>query len=294
MHHLALHRGVASALVALAVVGAAACKGPSVDRDAGDLFDSGTTTPPPAPIIDSFDTPVPWPLATLRGRATDARRVLVMGGENPLASSILPDGTFCIDVPMPNPATYDFLIFAQSDSGVLSASGTAAQVVFDPGAAPVPGAVSCQGTDPAGCLGATEICDNGRDDDCNGLRDDLDPACVTCADDPLEPNDDIGAPRVDPGRYDGLRLCPGNDDWYGIYAREGDTLDVRVFFSHASGNIDVELFDVDGTTVLERGTSEDDDESVVHVVTTTGEHALHVYGLDGATTYTLDIDVTGS
>ncbi|MFW5940647.1 MAG: MopE-related protein [Chloroflexota bacterium] len=44
------------------------------------------------------------------------------------------------------------------------------------------GAVDCDDADPAVNPGATEICDNGVDDDCNGLVDADDPACLVCTD----------------------------------------------------------------------------------------------------------------
>ena len=70
-----------------------------------------------------------------------------------------------------------------------------------------------------------------------------DPACSTCTDDLLEPNDDVGAPRLDPGRVDGLKICPGNEDFYGVFARAGDTIDARIFFAHAGGDLDAALLD---------------------------------------------------
>jgi hypothetical protein len=44
------------------------------------------------------------------------------------------------------------------------------------------GAIDCDDIDPAVNPGATEVCGNGIDDDCNGLTDDQDPACIVCTD----------------------------------------------------------------------------------------------------------------
>jgi hypothetical protein len=44
------------------------------------------------------------------------------------------------------------------------------------------GPVDCDDTDPAVNPGADEVCDNGVDDDCNGLVDGADPACPLCYD----------------------------------------------------------------------------------------------------------------
>jgi hypothetical protein len=276
--------------MALAIAGAC---GPSVDpRDSG-MADRPPIPPPPAPRLDAVATPVPWPVATLRGRAMDARRVIVRGSDNPIASTVLPDGTFCVDVPLPTPMAYGFEVLAQNEGGVFSEMAATADVVFDPGAAPIPGLVTCNGMDPAGCASATEICDNGRDDDCNSLVDGRDPACATCVDDVFEPNDGVDAPRADPGRYEELRMCSGNQDYYGIYARMGDTISVRLFFTHADGDIDMELLGTDRATVVATSMTMTDDESLTHVATATGEHKLHVYSPDGAMNgYALDIDVT--
>lgn len=291
MHRPAVLRRVAL----LALLAASGC-GPSVGpQDAGSIFDAQAMDPPPTPVLTGFDTPVPWPVATLRGRATSARRIYVRGPGNPIFSAVLPDETFCVDVPLGTPSTFNFELFSQGNDGQFSEMSANASIVFDPGAPPVSGATTCDGSDPAGCIGATEICGNGRDDDCNGLRDDLDPACATCMDDVLEPNNDTEAPRVDPGRYENLKICPGNQDYYGLFVREGETLNVRLFFSHAAGNIDAELLDTDWSTVLERATSLDDDESLMFVATVTGEVKLHVFGAGGTggveNTYTLDVDI---
>jgi hypothetical protein len=277
--------------IALFLLALTAC-GPNVPmRDGSTGPDAGP--PPPVPTLDPVPTPVPYTVATLRGRAPESRRILVRGSDNPIASAVLPDGTFCVDVPMPNPDSYAFEVLGQNQEGVFSEGSAMTTVVFDPASAPVPGLTTCSGMDPAGCAAATEICDNGRDDDCNGLADIRDPACSDCVDDVFEPNDDVGAPRADPGRYEGLAICPGNTDYYGIYARAGDTLRATIFFSHASGDLDMELLGTDRSTVLMTSASMDDDEVVTLDVTETGEYKLRVWGPSGSMNgYTLDVDVT--
>jgi hypothetical protein len=277
----------------IAAVSVVAGCGPSVDvRDVG-MGPEDAGPPPPTPTLDSVSSPVPYPVATLRGRAPNSRRILVRGSDNPLASTVLPDGTYCIDVPMPNPGEYGFEVVSQNDEGVFSTGTAMAGVVFDPGAPPIPGLTTCSGTDPAGCAAAVEICDNGRDDDCNGLADIRDPACADCVDDVFEPNDDQTAPRVDPGRYEGLAVCPGNTDYFGVFARTGDTLRATIFFSHALGDLDLELFDIDRTTIIASSATTDDDEVVSHVAAETGEYKVRVWGPGGAMNgYTLDVDVT--
>jgi len=280
-------------LLAGAVV-LAACGDPSVGlHDGGfSLFDAPLAQPPPIPRVDSAPSPVPWPLAVLRGTA-DAPRIIVEGTDNPLVSTVLPDGTWCVDVPLPTPDTFRFQIFAHGQDGQLSRMAANAEVIFDPSAPPIPGLTTCQGADPAGCSGSAEICDNGRDDDCNGRVDSRDPACATCTDDLLEPNDDPDAPRVEPGRYEGLRLCPANTDYYSVYARTGETISARIFFSHSAGDLDMALLGTDGATVLQRSTSTTDDEGVTQVAASTGEYPVRVYGVGDVTNDSiLDVRVT--
>ncbi len=248
--------------------------------------------PPSIPSIDNAFTPVPYPVTKLEGRAPDSRRIIVRGGDNPVAKAVLPDGSFCIDVPMPDPGTYDFEIVGQSMDGVFSEPAMV-QIVFDPASAPIPGLTLCSGQDPAGCAGSSEICDDGRDNDCNGLADMRDPACSDCVDDVFEPNDDVNAPRADPGRYEGLTICPGNSDYYGIYANAGDTIRATIYFSQASGDLDLELLGIDHTTVLATSATMTDDEVVSYDATDTGEYKLLVWGPDGSMNgYTLVVDVT--
>ncbi|MCK6550737.1 hypothetical protein L6R52_33175 [Myxococcota bacterium] len=272
-----------------------ACGEPSVSGpDGGSTgIDSGPTSPPPAkPTVDATPARTPYAVLTLRGRA-EGRRVIVEGGGNPIASTLLPDGSFCVDVPLRAPGDYALSVFAQAADGQISDAAGPIAVTFDPAAPGIPGGETCSGADPAGCPGTQEICDNNRDDDCNSLVDERDPDCASCTDDVLEPNDDPSAPRIDPGRYEGLRICPANEDYYGLFLRTGERADVRLFFVHAQGNLDLHLLGTDRRRVVARSTSLDDDESLTFTATTTGQLPLRVFSDDGAsTTYTLDVRVT--
>jgi hypothetical protein len=283
-----MRRGV-SALVLLA----AACGEPSVDRPDTSIFPSDANVAPPAqPELMTVPAQVPWPVVTLRGTALDARRIFVDGAGNALVSTVLPDQTFCIDVPLPTAAVYMLEVRSQNSGGQLSTSPTLATVEFNPAAPPIPGATTCSGGSPTGCATTMENCTNTRDDDCDGLVDARDPACATCSDDALEPNDDTDAPRVEPGRYDNLRSCPGNDDYYAVHLEPGESLDVRVFFSHSMGDIDLRILAADGTTVLARSASVDDDENATYVSTASTDVYVHVINYDEqANGYALDISV---
>jgi len=224
--------------------------------------------------------------------ANDSYRVLVEGAFNPLVTAVLPDGTFCIDVPMPTPDTYMFTLTSQGVDGQFSPVSAGADVVFDPGARPPDGATTCTGAHPAGCGSAVEICDNGRDDDCNGLRDEADPACSDCDDDIFEPNNNLSAARLDDGRYDGLVMCPSDVDYYGVFLWAGERIQARVLFVHSNGNIDAQLLGPDRETIVAMSTTMTDDELIDFLAPVTGEYKLRISAPGAAaTTYTLTVNV---
>jgi hypothetical protein len=264
--------------------------GPSVEPfgDAGTSTDAGFTAPA-RPELDAVPARIPYPLATLRGRSR-GRRVLVEGAGNPVATQVLPDGTFCADVPLRQPGSFMLEVFAQSEQGVLSSDGAAATVEFDPSAPPIAGASTCAGADPAGCAGTAEICDNVRDDDCDGLADQRDPDCAPCRDDLLEPNDGPSAPLVSLGRTEDLVSCPGNEDHYGVFLRAGEALRARIFFRHADGNLDLTIYEGAPSRTLARSTSLDDDEAATVSSTAARTLVVRVYGVGAARTgYVLDL-----
>ena len=248
-------------------------------------------TPAPAtPSIEPIADRVPYTVATLRG-ATDARRVFVEGPGNPISMTVLPDGSFCVDVAMPTPGPYVFRVIAQGDDGQLS-DPAVVNVQFDPSAPAIANAQTCSGADPAGCAGSMEICGNNRDDDCNNLIDDQDPACASCVDDALEPNDGPNSPRIDPNRYDGLVLCPGDPDYYGLFTQKPARITARLFFTHDVGDLDGDLIALDGVMPVARATSTNNDESLTYTATASGEYQLLVFGGAGVSnTYALDVEV---
>lgn len=281
-----LFRGTLLASLLLALAG---CDTGVERRDGSVLRPDDAGAPPEAPELDE-DPPsvVPWPLVTLRGVARGARRVLVRGGENPIATPVLPDERFCVDIPLPVIQGYTLELLSHGQSGLFS-EATAVQTEFDPSAPAGRVVPTCSGADPRGCMGATEICDNLMDDDCDGRADADDPDCATCANDLLEDNDALdGAPRLPPGEYDDLVVCPGDDDYYAVYLRAGESIGATIQFTNADGDLDLMLFDPSGAMVAEsRGTG--DDETVSHDATTEGEHVVRVYGASASvsTTYRL-------
>jgi hypothetical protein len=291
MLHRAMQRRIAAVALCAAMAG---CQDPDPGRpDSGTLFDDagGMVIAPPAPVLDDVPPRVPWPLVTLRGRALEARRVLVEGGGNPLGTSVLPDDSFCIDVPLPAAADFELSVRSQNDGGARSEAAALVHVTFDPAAPPIPGATTCGGGDPAGCPSATELCENMRDDDCDGLIDDRDPGCATCTDDALEPNDGAGAPRIEPGRYDALRACPADEDWYGVHLEAGETLTAQIYFSHATADLDLHILAADGA-VLARSETVTDDEAAMVSATAEGDVWVRVFAAgEPAAGYVLSVAV---
>lgn len=275
----------------LLLAGLFGCGEPSVDRPDVGIFatDAGTPAPDP-PRVTAIPERQPYAVATIRGQAR-ARRVLVEPeGGNTVSTTVLgTDGSFCLDYPLPRPGRYRFVAFALDEQ--LSAPSAPFEVVYDPTAAPIPGAQTCTGADPAGC-GIIELCGNGKDDDCDQRIDLADPSCQACQDDRLEPNDTLGgATRILAERQEPLQICPDNDDWYLVAARAGETFTVRALFTHVEGNLDLTLYALDGRTVLARGTGLSDLEQVTHTATAAGEYAVRIYGEGGtANRYALELE----
>jgi len=98
-----------------------------------------------------------------------------------------------------------------------------------------------------------------------------------CADDGHEPNDTRAqSATVALGRPIALKLCPSNDDYFTFDATAGELIDVRLAFTHAEGDVDVELMDDTGYS-RRRATSATDDESLSHVASSSGRYHLRVH-----------------
>lgn len=257
--------------------------------DAAARFDAGVG--PGAPeLTEAPPAVLSWPIATVRGVAPDAMRVLVRGVGNPSFVDVLPDETFCVDVPLPSTGAYTLELVGQSEGG-LSAP-TLAETSFDPSAPEGPVIPTCNGADPRGC-GSEEICDNGIDDDCDSAIDMGDADCAACPDDLLEPNDDeTAAPRLPPGVYDGLMQCPDEEDWYAVFLRDGETLEVSLTFVDDEGNINMRLFDP-GMGEVATAFTATDDEMISYTAAETGVHKLRVYqfGTGSMQSYAMELSL---
>jgi len=96
--------------------------------------------------------------------------------------------------------------------------------------------------------GATEICDDGQDNDGDGLVDCADPSCATdpaCTrpDDPYEENDSLDQAATGVTQAVGLTVHGGDDDWFAVEVCTGGTLEATIGFATAEGDLDLMLVD---------------------------------------------------
>lgn len=103
-----------------------------------------------------------------------------------------------------------------------------------------------------------------------------------CQDDNFEPNNAQEEARaLGEGEFEGLSVCEGDEDWFDIELQAGDGLEIAAAFSHAAGNLDIELFDPTLRRVA-AGTSSNDDERIfTEGLSRSGIYKLRVFGVEG-------------
>lgn len=114
-----------------------------------------------------------------------------------------------------------------------------------------------------------------------------------CDDDAEEDNDSIVAPAVGVPSATALMLCAGDEDWFSIQVNAGQRLTVTISFTHADGDLALEVYDPIGTS---RGGADGvtDQETFQTVATQTGGHFVRVLGVGAseqtayALTYSID------
>lgn len=120
-----------------------------------------------------------------------------------------------------------------------------------------------------------------------------------CPQDSFEDNDqDFGAPFVFPGSHANLNVCVGDEDYYDVILSAGERVDVDVLFSHAEGDIDVQLLGFLGIP-LDSSTSSNDNESVSYTANNTGFFTIRVAlfsdtGTMPGNPYTMNVTVTSA
>lgn len=63
------------------------------------------------------------------------------------------------------------------------------------------------------------------------------------------------------GAYEGGVICPFSEDWFSLEVPAGEVT-IGIGFTHASGDLDLTVYDADGANILGESRSESDDESV--------------------------------
>lgn len=86
---------------------------------------------------------------------------------------------------------------------------------------------------------------------------------IPCTDDGDEPNDDyVHATPLLPGDWFGKQICPSNADWFMVAVLPGETVTVKMESTPLDGDLDLFLYDSDGTTPLDQSATVSETERV--------------------------------
>ena len=109
------------------------------------------------------------------------------------------------------------------------------------------------------------------------------PGVTACAStDAIEPNDTVATASVaTSGVAIASKICSGNDDHFAIEAVAGQPVGAFLQFTHAQGDLDMQLIDPSGTAVAS-STGTIDNETITHTALLTGLYTLRIYGYQGA------------
>ncbi|MEZ4256072.1 MAG: PPC domain-containing protein [Polyangiales bacterium] len=105
-----------------------------------------------------------------------------------------------------------------------------------------------------------------------------------CTNDGLEPNNSMPLARTLSGSsldsFAGT-ICPGDDDYFGFTVPSSTTIHAVIVFNDLMGDLDIELYDPNGTKIASSN-GIDDEEEIVRAVTVGGRYVLRVFGFQGA------------
>ncbi|MBN2493686.1 MAG: PPC domain-containing protein [Deltaproteobacteria bacterium] len=171
----------------------------------------------------------------------------------------------------------------------------------------------CSDSDGDGCLDIVESpCPNGQicyqgacyvscgtGADCPSGYDCQSGRCVPvqCDDDFFEDNDDAASAAVVSGDEIDLQICPRDEDWFQIHVPAGEGLRVTIYFTHADGDLDIEIFDLLNPSVVIDGSYGIDDSETVVAPAVWGEadYLVRVYGYAAAVNaYDMQVDFVTS
>lgn len=156
------------------------------------------TSPITAPTVRNLysisgNVSVPFRQITIRGTSSGSGVVAILNPTNvTFASAVQIGGSFCVDVLLGTdvqPGAFKVDVSSVNSSGTASTPVTVS-FQYDPSATPIDGATTCPGSPSVYCTGGTfeTICNDGIDNDCNGLIDNGDADCGA----PLAPLPDAG------------------------------------------------------------------------------------------------------
>jgi hypothetical protein len=161
----------------------------------------------------------------------------------------------------------DFELGMTCTAGLGACEGTGAQICSADGTM---SDCSAQAGTPS-----TEVCDR-VDNDCDGMVDDgLN--CPACIEDGNEPdNSSLAGTTLNVGSSVNGQLCPSDVDWFrlGDYT-VGQTVSVTALFSHAQGDINIEMYV--GSSYETGSYSGSDNESINKAISKSGPVAIRVY-----------------
>ena len=103
------------------------------------------------------------------------------------------------------------------------------------------------------------------------------PPPAECTDDSYEPNS-AESPAPYSGTVEGT-VCPNDEDWFS-YDHAGGALAATLSFSHAAGDLDLDLYDATGETRIAMSDSVTDEESVGADLPA-GTYLIRIYGYQG-------------
>ncbi|MFM7809071.1 MAG: hypothetical protein ACKPEA_14265, partial [Planctomycetota bacterium] len=112
------------------------------------------------------------------------------------------------------------------------------------------------------------------------------------ADDAQEPNDSCAAPRVlANGTYSGLVVKRLDEDWYQLSSAPGTVVSISASYTHANGDIDLELFSACGGTAIASDVGNVNNASI-NYTNTSGSNTLFLrvfLGSDTRNDYSLTV-----
>jgi hypothetical protein len=209
------------------------------DLDAGSGAMPSGAAAPAAPMVTA---PELTSLSTvaLRGSSPDAPQIVVQTADAAQLGIVLPDGTFCVDVPLRAAQVNQLKVFA---AGNGKASPPTVLSVVQAANLPAPAKGTCSTSGSTATSGGPPSCS-----DANAA---CDPRCNGCPEDAYQPNASATqAPAIAlKSSYAGLQLCPCRTDWFTFVLYKGQHIKIQALY-HKTPDFDLDLGLYPGADVL--------------------------------------------